>query len=398
MVTVVQVSTTAPSPVLRAGQTTSFALTLSSPAAIDTTQGAPTLALSNGEIASYDPTQSDAQMLAFSYAVRWGDDTFDLAVANVSLNGSVVTSIADGSALDLSTFDQVGGRDTQLRIDTTPPSSPQITSTGGLTNQSSLTVTGLGLAGDQIELVDNAITPIATATVGSDGRWEAAVELPPGSHSVTAAETDAFGSRSIASDPVVYTVDPAAAPVSFTDIASGTSGFVETSAYSGPVSYLEHEYIWTGGSVAIASQVPNAFVHGGSGDDALQVVGGSNVLDGGPGSNFLVGAPGTDGGIDTFFTDARGGQVTWSTIINFHAGDYATLWGFDPNVTTWHWEGISGAPGFTGATLRADVHGTGVTDASMTFAGLSVEQVQALEVTSGSIGGNGFLLFHNPGV
>jgi Ca2+-binding RTX toxin-like protein len=134
------------------------------------------------------------------------------------------------------------------------------------------------------------------------------------------------------------------------------------------------------------------------GDDALQVVGGSNVLDGGPGSNFLVGAPGTDGGIDTFFTDARGGEVTWSTIINFHTGDYATLWGFDPSVTTWHWEGISGAAGFTGATLRADVHGTGVIDASMTFAGVWMEQAQSLEFTSGSIGGNGFLLFHNQGV
>ena len=307
MVTVVQLSTTAASPVLRVGQTISFALTLSSPAVIDTTQGAPTLTLSNGEVASYDPTQSDALTLAFSDAVRWGDDTFDLTVGGLSLNGSVVTSIGDGSALDLASFDQAGGRDTQLRIDTTPPSSPEITSAGGLTNQLSLTVAGIGLASEQIELVDNAITPIATTTVGSDGHWAVAVQLSPGFHSVTAAESDAFGSRSIASDPVLYTVDPAAAPVSFTDVASGTSGAVQMAAYSGPVSYLQHEYIWTGGSVAMASQVADAFVHGGSGDDALQVVGGSNVLDGGAGSNFLVGATGTDGGIDTFFTDARGG-------------------------------------------------------------------------------------------
>jgi hypothetical protein len=90
--------------------------------------------------------------------------------------------------------------------------------------------------------------------------------------------------------------------------------------------------------------------------------------------------------------------VTWSTIINFHAGDYAALWGFDPNVSQWHWEGISGVTGYTGPTLRADVHGTGVTDSSITFAWLTMAQAQNLQVTSGSVGGSGYLLFYNPGV
>ena len=89
---------------------------------------------------------------------------------------------------------------------------------------------------------------------------------------------------------------------------------------------VPQEYVYSGSDgVAIAAGVPNVFAHGGSGDDAISVSSGNNVLDGGAGSNFLVGATGADGGNDTFFTDARGRDVSWSTLVNFRAGDYATL-------------------------------------------------------------------------
>jgi parallel beta helix pectate lyase-like protein/hemolysin type calcium-binding protein len=184
-----------------------------------------------------------------------------------------------------------------------------------------------------------------------------------------------------------------------TNLAQALSGGADGTAYNGPVTYLDRQLIWSGSdAIAARANVPNTFLHGGSGDDALQAMAGSNVLDGGPGSNFLIGALGTEGGTDIFFTDARGTDLVWSTLVNFHAGDFATLWGFDPGVSSWHWDGIQGVGSYIGATLRADVHGTGSTDASITFAGLTTDQATKLEVTSGNIGGNGYLLFHNQGV
>jgi Ca2+-binding RTX toxin-like protein len=74
---------------------------------------------------------------------------------------------------------------------------------------------------------------------------------------------------------------------------------------------------------------------GGSGDDALQADYGNNVLDGGPGSNFLIGGSGADGGIDTFYVDARDpNNITWSTIVHFHQGDQATIFGFHRDLST----------------------------------------------------------------
>src|SRR4051812_28107728 len=93
--------------------------------------------------------------------------------------------------------------------------------------------------------------------------------------------------------------------------------------------FLQYAYLWASpDGAAIRGLVPNMFIHGGSGDDAIAVSSGSNVLDGGPGSNFLTGGNGSDGGHDTFFVDGRGGQVTYSTIVNFHPGDEATIFGF----------------------------------------------------------------------
>ena len=177
--------------------------------------------------------------------------------------------------------------------------------------------------------------------------------------------------------------------VAYSDVTAGVSGKVSLAAVAaGGPSYLQAQYIWSGAdSVAVATATPNVFLKGGAGGDALQVTSGRNVLDGGGGSNFLVGGSGTD----TFFADARGGQVVWSTLVNFHAGDAVTLWGFVGGVSSWGWDaGVSGAAGYEGATLRASIAGGG-TDASVTFAGMSVAAARGLSVSTGSVGGVGYL-------
>ena len=50
--------------------------------------------------------------------------------------------------------------------------------------------------------------------------------------------------------------------------------------------------------------------------------------------NFWIGGNGADGGADTFFVDGCGGVVTWSTIVNFHHGDMATIFGFPAGTST----------------------------------------------------------------
>ena len=175
-------------------------------------------------------------------------------------------------------------------------------------------------------------------------------------------------------------------------------------AGAGAPGYLDAQYIYAGSDgIALATAVPNVFLHSGSGNDALQVTSGSNVLDGGTGSNFLTGGAASSG-TDTFFTDARGGPVVWNTIVNFHAGDAATLWGFTVGVSSYYWETASmGATGAQGATLRANiVGGAGRTgdgvDASITFAGMSVDQAKNLVVTTGRQPAGDYLYVYNQGV
>ena len=172
-----------------------------------------------------------------------------------------------------------------------------------------------------------------------------------------------------------------------TDATTNTPSYPTGTIYTGPVSYLQQQFIYGGSdNVAIATSAPNVFIHGGSGNDAIAVSSGQNVLDGGQGSNFLVGGTGTD----TFFVDARGGQVTWDTLVNFHAGDAVTIWGFDPSVSTKFWDGNSGAAGYTGPTLRAALNGTTVTS-SVTFTGLSAADQSKLVFQTGTEGAGPYL-------
>jgi len=180
----------------------------------------------------------------------------------------------------------------------------------------------------------------------------------------------------------------AAAPAfAYTDTATSTSGAVTPDLYSGPVSYLQYQYIWgSTDNVAISANRNNAFLHGNAGADALAVQGGNNVLDGGTGSNFLVGGTGADSGTDTFFVDGRastvtnaqGAPVTWDTLVNFHHGDALTMFGFTAGVSTSPLSDGEGAAGYTGVTIHSELGGAGTgVNGSVTFAGISLAQAQA---------------------
>lgn len=159
-------------------------------------------------------------------------------------------------------------------------------------------------------------------------------------------------------------------PSDFTVVntSSGPAGYMDGKPYVGPLNWLTTELIFAGGpSLSIEANIPNVFIHTGEGNDAINVAkagGGNNVMDGGTGSNFLVGGKGDD----AFFLDDRQPTApTWSTIVGFHQGDSATIWGVTPQDFTLTWLDNQGAAGFKGLTLRAEK--PNVPDANLTISG-----------------------------
>jgi hypothetical protein len=154
---------------------------------------------------------------------------------------------------------------------------------------------------------------------------------------------------------------------SVTDTTTGTSFVTAGDSYNGPVPELQRECIMLSqDNINITANISNVFVHSDTGEDALQVLGGANVLDGSTGSNFLVGGTGTD----TFFVDDRGlAADIWSTVVGFHGGDSATVWGVTPQDFKFSWVDNQGAAGFTGLTLHATAAGKPI--ASLTLAGFT---------------------------
>jgi hypothetical protein len=172
---------------------------------------------------------------------------------------------------------------------------------------------------------------------------------------------DAFGPGGPGSPGTVSATDlrvmdilgwtPAAAQQANFTIADLTTSATVTlpgDPYAGPVSGLEHQYVnITPDNLNIASLTPNAFIHSGFGTDGINVsqANGNNILDGSAGSNFLIGGTGTD----TFYMDDREPtSPVFSTIVNFHAGDNATVWGVnasDFKLVTLENQGAAGALG-----------------------------------------------------
>ena len=234
--------------------------------------------------------------------------------------------------------------------------------------------------------------PLAVITLASDG--SVGVSFQGGHDSLKNIEALQFSGETLTTAKLLW--------MGRTDTTSGVSSVVALDdPAAGSPNYIHGQYIYSGSDALAASiAAENVFIHTGSGDDAIQVASGQNVLDGGSGSNFLTGGSGAD----TFFTDARNPGVVWNTLRNFHAGDATTLWGFDAAVSSYHWDSsLSGAAGAQGATLRADiVGGAGRTgdgvDASITFAGMSLQQARGLQVSTGTQAGGNYMYLYNPGV
>ena len=186
-----------------------------------------------------------------------------------------------------------------------------------------------------------------------------------------------------------------AVPLVFADSTTGISGAHSmTAAGSGGPSYLQFTYVDVSpDTISMTTPLQNVFIHGGSGEKAISVWAGQNVLDGGTGSAFLTGGVGTD----TFFVDLRNSNTVWDTIRNFHAGDAVTVWGYTSGTDTMRIDASAGASGAQGATIRF-LNNSGAVMGSVTFSGMTAAQVSALETSNGTQNAGPYAYFYNQGV
>jgi hypothetical protein len=260
-------------------------------------------------------------------------------------------------------------------------------------NLGTVTISAFGQTGQVtgLDIRDLTFSPGGTSFVRAGNTLQIVKNGTP--QGTVASLTDPSGPPYTAKDFYVApdgqggtTVKVTTSPISGTNTTLGKNFVTGGDFYTGSVAYLQRQFINpTGGSVNLAANIPNVFLHGGGikGGNALQVLSGQNVLDGGIGSNFLVGGTGDD----TFFLDGRGGGVSWGTVVNFNKGDAVTFWGWKDGVTTYDWFSSLGASGFAGATIRAHLAGgTGEYDASITFAGVDLATATSFAFLKGDAG------------
>ena len=116
---------------LNAGKTVTLTLSLSE--VVTVAGGTPSLTLNDGATATYTGG-SGTSALTFSYTVAASENTADLAVTAISLNGATVTDVAGNTANLAGAVTNPAGI---LQIDTTVPSVSLVTTSGtGITNGS----------------------------------------------------------------------------------------------------------------------------------------------------------------------------------------------------------------------------------------------------------------------
>ena len=101
---------------LNAGKTVTYSLTTSEAVTVNTSGGSPTISLNDGGTATY-VSGSGTNALTFSYTVLAGQNTPDLMVSAVTLNGA---TMADGGG-NVANLSLTGLTQGSPQIDTTPP-------------------------------------------------------------------------------------------------------------------------------------------------------------------------------------------------------------------------------------------------------------------------------------
>jgi hypothetical protein len=285
---------------LDAGKTVT--LTLSMSEAVTVAGGTPTLTLNDGGTATYTGG-SGSNTLNFTYTVAAGQNTSDLNLTGVNLNGA---TIADGSG-DNATFAALPNPIGMLQIDTTPPARPVI-ATDTMNRNKSVTLTGTAEASSAITVYDKQGT-LGQTHANASGAWSfTTAPFTKGFYTFTATATDAAGNVSALSN----SIDP---PVGLTVIQTDTNSF---------------------GSISLAEADNDYFLYAAETTNGPELeFNGTQVTDGEFAGWAPIGAVQTSTGYDVAWKDTVGGGYSvWS---------------------------VSSSGNFTGNLLAADVPGNSLT-------------------------------------
>ena len=173
------------------------------------------------------------------------DESTTIGTATVGSNGTwsiTTTALSNGqhtlTAFDTDASGSASSRSAALTltIDTTIPAAPAALALAvasdsgakgdGITNVTTPTITGTGIAGDIVTLSDSAGI-VGTATVAANGTWSVTTgTLAANTYSLTATQTDVAGTVSAASNPLSLTIDTTipAAPATLALAAASDSG------------------------------------------------------------------------------------------------------------------------------------------------------------------------------
>lgn|GEM_PF-6705930 len=169
-------------------------------------------------------------------------------------------------------------------------------------------------------------------------------------------------------------------------LTGGRLSFELPIEYTGP-NNLRYVYPGTDADDIVAGTSSNDFINLAGGNDAVHMGRGDDVVDGGGGSNFLSG----DAGSDTFFLDGRFLVPVWSCITDWEIGEGLTLWGWRSGISNASWKENDGLPGYTGATMTADIDGNGSVETAITWTGKTISELPNFEEME--VSGIGVLYF-----
>jgi hypothetical protein len=177
---------------LNAGHVVTLTLTMSE--AVTVAGGMPTLTLNDGGTATY-VGGSGEDALTFSYTVSAGQNTTDLTVTTVNLNGATIKDSSGNAAFLPGTLNPTG----TLQIDTTPPAAPVIAH-DTINSNNTVTLSGSATAATTVTVLDGHVA-LGTAIATASGIWSFTTgALASGTQIFTATATDAAGNTSAISN------------------------------------------------------------------------------------------------------------------------------------------------------------------------------------------------------
>jgi hypothetical protein len=213
---------------LGVGRTVTLTVTFSEVVNVDTSGGIPALNLNDGGKAIYKDG-SGTNALTFTYTVAAKENTPDLAVNGLVLNGG---SIEDGAGNNAVLSGAKGSLTGILQIDgNAPVVKEHLTDDTGVSHTDLITsndsLTGSGDPNAIVRFTVDGAAIAATATADSTGRWTfTPSDLPDGQHTVVASETDDAGNTGTAS--LTFTLDTMAPTVSNVTVSMPTGDTLNT--------------------------------------------------------------------------------------------------------------------------------------------------------------------------